>query len=65
MNPPDIFLPEFMQDPYPLYKRMRDEHPWYKALAAAGGRLLPPWPGNAEAPIHACHGLIPPLGRRE
>lgn len=27
--PPDIFSPEFIADPYPLYRRMRDEHPLY------------------------------------
>ena len=27
--PPDIFSPEFAQDPYPLYRIMRDEFPLY------------------------------------
>lgn len=27
--PPDIFTPEFAADPYPLYRRMRDEYPLY------------------------------------
>src|SRR5215471_4137235 len=29
MNPPDIFSPEFIQDPYPLYQIMRDEYPLF------------------------------------
>jgi len=28
-SPPEIFSPEFAADPYPLYKRMRDEYPLY------------------------------------
>jgi pulcherriminic acid synthase len=28
-SPPDIFSPEFVADPYPLYRRMRDEYPLY------------------------------------
>src|SRR5262249_35061531 len=28
-SPPDIFSPEFIADPYPLYRRMRDEYPLY------------------------------------
>ena len=28
-SPPDIFSPEFAADPYPLYRRMRDEYPLY------------------------------------
>ena len=28
-SPPDIFAPEFAADPYPLYRRMRDEYPLY------------------------------------
>jgi cytochrome P450 len=34
MNPPDIFSPEFIQDPYPFYKRMRDEHPLFYHAAS-------------------------------
>src|SRR3954453_12138148 len=29
MPPPDIFSPEFAQDPYPFYRIMRDEFPLY------------------------------------
>src|SRR3982751_7048770 len=29
MTPPDIFSPEFAQNPYPLYEVMRDEFPLY------------------------------------
>jgi cytochrome P450 len=29
MMPPDIFSPEFAQDPYPLYRIMREEFPLY------------------------------------
>lgn len=29
MTPPDIFSPEFAQDPYPLYRIMRDDFPLY------------------------------------
>jgi len=28
-SPPDIFAPEFAADPYPHYRRMRDEYPLY------------------------------------
>ena len=28
-SPPDIFSPDFAADPYPLYRRMRDEYPLY------------------------------------
>jgi len=28
-SPPDIFSPEFIADPYPHYRRMRDEYPLY------------------------------------
>jgi cytochrome P450 len=28
-SPPDIFSPEFAADPYPHYRRMRDEYPLY------------------------------------
>jgi len=28
-SPPDIFSTEFIADPYPLYRRMRDEYPLY------------------------------------
>ena len=28
-SPPDIFTPEFAADPYPLYRRMRDDYPLY------------------------------------
>ncbi|MEP7028940.1 MAG: cytochrome P450, partial [Candidatus Eisenbacteria bacterium] len=28
-SPPEIFSPEFAADPYPLYRRMRDEYPLY------------------------------------
>ncbi len=28
-SPPDIFSPEFARDPYPLYRRMRDDYPLY------------------------------------
>jgi pulcherriminic acid synthase len=28
-SPPDIFTPEFAADPYPHYRRMRDEYPLY------------------------------------
>jgi cytochrome P450 len=28
-SPPDLFSPEFAADPYPLYRRMRDESPLY------------------------------------
>ena len=28
-SPPDIFSPEFLADPYPQYRRMRDEYPLY------------------------------------
>jgi pulcherriminic acid synthase len=28
-SPPDIFSPEFALDPYPSYRRMRDEYPLY------------------------------------
>ena len=34
MNPPDIFSPEFMQEPYPLYQRMRDEYPLFYHAAS-------------------------------
>ena len=27
--PPDIFSPEFIRDPYPAYRTMRDQHPLY------------------------------------
>src|SRR5205085_10463097 len=27
--PPDIFTPEFAADPYPHYRRMRDDYPLY------------------------------------
>jgi pulcherriminic acid synthase len=29
MTPPNIFSPEFAQDPYPLYRTMRDQFPLY------------------------------------
>ena len=28
-TPPDVFSPEFVRDPYPLYRIMRDQHPLY------------------------------------
>jgi pulcherriminic acid synthase len=28
-SPPDIFAPSFIEDPYPHYRRMRDEYPLY------------------------------------
>ncbi len=28
-SPPDLFAPEFAADPYPQYRRMRDEYPLY------------------------------------
>lgn len=28
-SPPDIFSPSFIEDPYPQYRRMRDEYPLY------------------------------------
>lgn len=29
MTPPDIFSADFIGDPYPHYRQMRDHHPLY------------------------------------
>src|SRR5258706_11051927 len=45
--PPDIFSPEFMADPYPLYRTMRDEYPLYFHLPTRA------WMLSRYADVHA------------
>ena len=34
MTPPDIFSADFIRDPYPFYRQMRDHHPLYRHPAS-------------------------------